>query len=60
MSTRCVTIKNGCLRLYFVKTALASEMASAMTVRFVTFPVRLNPDSLLFLRNCGATLLFDY
>ena len=60
MSTRCVTIKNGCLRLYLVETALASEMASAMTVRFVTFPVRLNTDSLLFLRNCGATLLFDY
>lgn len=60
MSTRCVTIKNGCLRLYFVETALGSEMASAMTVRFVTFPVRLNPDSLLFLRNCGETLVFDY
>ena len=60
MSTRCVTIKNGCLRLYFLETALASEMASAMTVRFVTFPVRLNPDSLLLLRNCGATLVFDY
>lgn len=60
MSTRCVTIKNGCLRLYFVETALASEMASAMRVRFVTFPVRLNPNSLLFLRNCSATLVFDY
>lgn len=48
MSTRCVTIKNGCLRLYFLETALASEMASAMTVRFVTLPVRLNPVPFYF------------